>query len=225
MNRIFSRGRYANVTSTLALVVALGGTSYAAIKLPKDSVGTTQIKTHGVTATDLANDAVTSRKIKDGSLKRVDFKAGELAAAVSSASVATPEKGATGPTGPAGPAGAAGPAGPTGPAGTAAIGTTPVAFGDFAADGTLQLNTTPSSLVAANQPTHTATGVYCFAVENLPFAPKSAVVTGDNMGNHNDTIATALTFNNPQSGCEVRVRTTDHSGKLADRAFSILLLG
>jgi len=47
------------VISLIALFVALGGTSYAAINsLPKNSVGTTQLK----------NNAVTGRKIKDGAI-------------------------------------------------------------------------------------------------------------------------------------------------------------
>ncbi len=65
MKRVFGRGRYANVTATMALVAALGGTSYAAIKLPKNSVGTKQIKAN----------AVTSGKVRNGSLLSADFKA------------------------------------------------------------------------------------------------------------------------------------------------------
>ena len=38
----------------LALVVALGGTSYAAVKLPRNSVGTKQIKNRAVTKAKLA---------------------------------------------------------------------------------------------------------------------------------------------------------------------------
>ena len=57
--------RYANVTSTLALFVALGGTGYAALKLPRDSVGAKQIK----------RAAVRSAEVKDHSLKAVDFAA------------------------------------------------------------------------------------------------------------------------------------------------------
>ena len=57
--------RYANVTSSLALFVALGGTGYAAIKLPKNSVHAKQI----------ATGAVRSAEVKDHSLKPVDFAA------------------------------------------------------------------------------------------------------------------------------------------------------
>ena len=84
------------VVACLALAVALGGTSYAAVTLvPRNSVGTTQLK----------NNAVVSSKVKNGSLLKADFKAGQIPA------------GTAGPAGPAGPAGAAGAAGPAGPAG------------------------------------------------------------------------------------------------------------
>jgi len=75
MMRLFGGGRYANITSTMALVVALGGTSYAAIKLPANSVGPKQIK----------SNAVTSGKVKNGSLRSQDFKAGQIPAGATGA--------------------------------------------------------------------------------------------------------------------------------------------
>lgn len=81
--------------SVAALVVAMSGTSYAAVSLKKNSVGSAQIKAN----------AVTSAKVKDSSLLAKDFKAGEL------------PRGAAGPAGPAGAAGPVGPAGARGPAG------------------------------------------------------------------------------------------------------------
>ena len=82
------------VIAVTALVVALGGTGYAATVLPANSVGTVQLK----------KNAVTSMKVKNGSLLKADFAAGQLAAGAT---------GPTGPTGPAGPTGATGPAGPS----------------------------------------------------------------------------------------------------------------
>jgi hypothetical protein len=73
---------YANVVASLALFAALGGSSYAAIKLPAGSVGAKQLRT----------GAVSSAKVKDGSLGRRDLGPGVLAAQ-------------PGPAGPAGPAG------------------------------------------------------------------------------------------------------------------------
>ncbi len=81
------RPSYANVASTLALVVALSGGAYAA-SLPKKSVGTPQLK----------KEAVTTAKVKDGSLTAADFAPGALGSAVGAT-------GATGPRGPQGPSG------------------------------------------------------------------------------------------------------------------------
>jgi hypothetical protein len=83
MNRISRRLSYANVMSTIAVFAVLGGGAYAASTLPKNSVGSPQIKTN----------AVTSAKVKDGSLVKKDFKAGQLPAGA---------KGDTGPQGPQG---------------------------------------------------------------------------------------------------------------------------
>ena len=72
---MFSNGRYANVTATMALIVALGGTSYAAIKLPANSVGSAQLKKQAVTNSKLRANAVTSGTVRNGSLRAKDFKA------------------------------------------------------------------------------------------------------------------------------------------------------
>lgn len=77
---MFRNGRYANVTATLALVVALGGTSYAAIKLPANSVGSRQLKPRAVSGSDLRSNAVSSAKVKNRSLRAGDFKLGQLPA-------------------------------------------------------------------------------------------------------------------------------------------------
>lgn len=62
---------YANVMVTLlALVVLGGGVAYAAGKLPKNSVGPKQLR----------KNSVTGAKVKDGSLKEVDFAKGQLPA-------------------------------------------------------------------------------------------------------------------------------------------------
>jgi len=62
----------------LALFVALGGTGYAALKLPKNSVGSKQLAKGAVKNSDLAANAVTGPKVKRGSLNSSDFKAGSL---------------------------------------------------------------------------------------------------------------------------------------------------
>ena len=93
------------IIASLALLIALGGTSAAAVELtlPRNSVGNAQLK----------NGAVTSSKVANRSLLKVDFKAGQLPSG---------PRGRAGVPGPPGPQGSRGPTGPAGPAGAAAVG-------------------------------------------------------------------------------------------------------
>lgn len=56
------------VVAVIALVAALGGTSYAAFSLPKNSVGSKQLKKNAVTTKKIKNGAVTSSKINPAGL-------------------------------------------------------------------------------------------------------------------------------------------------------------
>lgn len=149
MMQVFGKGRYASVTSTLALVVALGGTSYAAISLPKNSVGSKQIK----------SNAVSSSKVKNGTLLSKDFKSGQLP---------------TGATGPAGPTGPSGPKGDTGAPGATGAAGTAKAYAFIRANGTVD----PDFSLGVTQAnvTHTA-GSNGYCISGLSFLPRSAVAT------------------------------------------------
>ena len=68
----------AMVVACIALLVALGGTSYAIQALPNNSVGTKQLKNNAVTSKKIKNGAVNSNKVKNGSLLSKDFKAGRI---------------------------------------------------------------------------------------------------------------------------------------------------
>ncbi len=94
---------YANVVATLALFIALGGSSYAAIKLPRNSVGSTQIRSKAVGASELAPRSVTSRTINDRSVGIDDISTRAKAAL----------RGRQGPTGLQGMPGIPGPSGVT----------------------------------------------------------------------------------------------------------------
>src|SRR5437588_13099901 len=59
------------VISLIAVIVALGGTSYAALSVPKNSVGTKQLKKGAVTTSKIKNGAVTGKKIKLSTLHAV----------------------------------------------------------------------------------------------------------------------------------------------------------
>ncbi|HSS37862.1 MAG TPA: hypothetical protein VLT58_03740 [Polyangia bacterium] len=100
---------YANVAATLALFLALGGAAYAATQLPKNSVGTKQLKAGAVTAAKI------NKKTRN-KLRGAQGPAGP--------------QGKTGKTGKTGPKGATGAQGKTGAAG--ADGTGP-AFETFTA--------------------------------------------------------------------------------------------
>lgn len=69
--RLRSRLTYANLISSLALFLALGGVGYAATQLPKNSVGTQQIKKNAVTTVKIKNGSVTGEKINLASLGTV----------------------------------------------------------------------------------------------------------------------------------------------------------
>ena len=68
MSKLRSRLTFANVVSVIAVFIALGGTGYAAFKLPKNSVGTKQLKKNSVTTAKIKKKAVTAVKVKDGTL-------------------------------------------------------------------------------------------------------------------------------------------------------------
>ena len=61
----------------LALFIALSGTAYAAT-LPRNSVGTPQLKKNAVTAKKIKKNAVTTRKIKDGAVTGAKVRSNSL---------------------------------------------------------------------------------------------------------------------------------------------------
>ena len=67
MKTLRTRLTFANVTSCLALFVALGGFAVAA-GLPKNSVGSNQLKKNSVTTAKIKKEAVTAAKVKKGTL-------------------------------------------------------------------------------------------------------------------------------------------------------------
>jgi hypothetical protein len=109
---------YANVAASLALFLALGGAAYAATQLPRNSVGTGQLKAGAVTAGKIAKK--TRKQLQGG----------------------------RGPTGPQGPQGKTGAKGTTGAKGAAGAAGTKGAAGTDGTGPVTEVTTTPSPPVA-----------------------------------------------------------------------------
>jgi hypothetical protein len=66
------------IVALIALFAALGGTGYAALKLPKNSVSAKQIKKNAVTAAKIKKNAVNGAKVKKKSLTGSDINVAKL---------------------------------------------------------------------------------------------------------------------------------------------------
>jgi hypothetical protein len=128
----------AMLVALLALFVALGGTSYSAISLSKNSVGSRQIINGGVKRADIARNAVASAKVRDFSLLAKDFKAGQL------------------PQGPQGPKGEQGLQGAPGEPGSAR------AYALIGSNGSANRAKNVTGV------SHPVTGIYCFDLPFTP---------------------------------------------------------
>lgn len=176
LNRLRRSASYANVASTVALFLALGGVSYAAVTLPSNSVGTSQLKKH----------AVTLAKVSDGARTALKGRRGETGP-----TGAPGTTGAVGPVGPVGPAGAVGPAGTQGQPGIQGVqgnqgiqgnqgdpGTpgSARAYGEVNGDGTLIAGHTKGD-VTITRPNGPTDGKYCVTVAGIDSSTTTIGVT------------------------------------------------
>jgi len=217
------RPSHTTVAAYMALFVALGGTSYAAVKLPRNSVGAAQIKKNGVKASEVSSGAVGSSEVKNGSLRLRDFRSSEV------------------PAGERGPQGERGPAGENGTSGAPGAPGAPGRFDAFArvgfdgADATLRplepddagqapqnKGIVQADVVAGEG--GAATGTSCF---NLPSRPASAIVTLDNAdaaaANRNLIASVAIDRGEDLGDCpathnDARVRIVDGNTEAAQNA-------
>lgn len=139
--RHLPRLTYANVVSTIALFLALGGVAFASNALPALSVGTRELKPKSVRTGKIANRAITRTKIRRHAIRFAHLNlalVGRLkgnrgptglqgirgatgATGLAGATGATGATGAAGVTGAIGPRGITGPEGATGPAGVTGL--------------------------------------------------------------------------------------------------------
>jgi len=70
--------RYADVVGTLALILVMGGTAYAATALPKNSVGSRQIKNNQVQSKDIRDGGVAAKDLGAGSVGTTQLQTGAV---------------------------------------------------------------------------------------------------------------------------------------------------
>jgi hypothetical protein len=97
MRKPFGRPSPAMVVACIALLVALGGTSVAAVsQLASNSVGTAQLKNNAVTTPKIKNNAVTAPKIASNAVAAAKIASNAVTAAKIAANAVTSPKVADG---------------------------------------------------------------------------------------------------------------------------------
>jgi hypothetical protein len=135
MHRLKGRLTYGNVIATIALFVALGGSSYAAITLPRNSVGANQLRTGSVRSSEVKDRTLNARDLSQAARRFLRS-----------------QDGAQGPRGPQGPQG---PQGERGLPGTTPGGN--IIINIESAQGTVGRKTDPD-IPATAQATATCSG-------------------------------------------------------------------
>jgi len=156
MQALRSKLTYANVISTMALFLVLGGgAAFAAGRLAPNSVGAAQLKNAAVTGPKIKRASIETTKLTQLAINTLKGQRGAKGA--TGAKGAKGSTGARGDTGPRGVTGATGPAGAPGSPGAAAtVLVTP----------TLTFKGTHPGFAAVERPEPPVTGVYCLAPTN-----------------------------------------------------------
>ena len=199
------------VVAYLALFIALGGVSYAALELDKDAVTSREIKDRSVKPIDLANSAkpLSTAKLRDVVTEVITDPATTLNINIKAEKGDKGDPGApgaTGATGPVGPQGAQGEPGGKGEPGakgdTGQAGTpgTAASYGHVFANGTVD---------AVNLGGYTTPGlnVHCLSIANA----KSLVVTPDDYDTEPFVLAPGASGNNCTAGWWEVVTSNNHA--------------
>jgi hypothetical protein len=222
MKWIRSHLSFANTISLIALFVALGGTSLAAVTLTKNSVGAKQIKKNAVGVSEIKKNAVRASELNRNAVGASELRANAVASGeIADNSVGGSEIG-------------------DGQVGTTDVTDGSLLAGDFAAnqlapqayarvqaDGSLELGAPPPLAVPQSKgvdPTDiqkAGVGTYCFGGLDKPIA--NALASMDNAGaaaTTTEVISVAIQRGNNLNGCDAdhqqaRVVITDVSPALA----------
>lgn len=185
---------YANVVSTMCLFLLLGGAAFAAAKLPKNSVGTKQLKNNSVTTAKIKNGAVTGAKVQVSTLGTVPS-----AASAGSATHAADSDALGGQ-----PAAA-------------------YAKPDLVRSATIgekgEFLASRSSGISASQFLHTGEGIYCFRKLNPP--PTTAVASVSTLAEQGASAATIVEPADPE--CQVEVFTYNAANGDDNEPFSVII--
>jgi hypothetical protein len=232
MQWIRSHMSFANLVSLMALFIALGGTTYAAVALPKNSVGAKQIKKNAVAASEIKKNAVRAAEVKSNAVGASELRSNAVASGdiadngVAGADIADNAVGAgelidnsvgTGDV----------TDGSLLAGDFAANQLTPQAYARVQADGSLELGAPPPLAVAQQKGVDqtdiqkAGAGTYCFGGLDKPIA--NALVSMDNAGaaaTTTEVISVAIQRGNNLNGCDAdhqqaRVVITDVSPALA----------
>ena len=188
------RPSHTTVVAYLALFVALGGSSYAAITITGKNV-----KNSSLTGSDIKNSSLTTSDVKNRSLLAVDFKSGQL------------------PAGPRGATGATGPQGGQGPAGTAR------AYARVTNTGAATINSNfasvshPSTGIYCLNTNNGLNRTNAVSVTSPDYSD-SAVASGDTAHVVNGT-----SFTGCPTGTSFEVRTYDTSNALKNDGFTLIV--
>jgi hypothetical protein len=186
--------------AVIALITAMGGTSYAALT---------------ITGKNVKNSSLTSSDIRNGSLQALDFQAGQLPA------------GQQGPQGPKGDQGVAGKDGAPGAPGAPGPPGTARAYG--ATMGNCSGSPAVCSLHPSNRNiayvVRVGGGIYCVGVNGI--TPATGVALASPRFISGDAIQTNPALQTACVSSEFEIRTfggPSNGGAQADRAFAIAIL-
>ena len=175
----------AMVVAMVALFIALGGAGYAAVSIPRNSVGTNQLRNFAVTPVKIQNNAIKTNKLRDNAVTTPKIAPNAVTSLkIGDGAVTTAKIGDGGVTTAKIGDGAVNSAkvldGSLVPADVVAGFQIPgmiVAHARIQADGTLEPNQF-RNIAQANIEHVAASGIYCFG--GLATAPTSAMVSFDN---------------------------------------------
>lgn len=219
---------YANLMSTVAVFVALGGSSYAAL-----SITGKDVKNASLTGADVKNSSLTGADVRDGSLAAKELSRAARDSLRSQSGERGPkgdpgDRGPRGESGLPGSAGAEGPQGPPGLPGPKGDPGAPGAKGDpgtpattlwavVGADGTLARG---KGMSALNPVTKNGTGTY-MVVFNTDVTACSYSGTIGGTASEASALGFVTVTKTAIGTSSIEIRTYDTAGAAADRGFSV----